>query len=1004
MKAKSFLPKTIIISAILAQLTFAALPSYEIIDLGTLGGDDSSADFISNNGGIVGVSENSLFQDRAVFFDPTVKSNIIDLGTLGGDESLASSINTNRQIVGVASDSKGRIRATLFDATGSGSNTDLGTIGGRLSGALSVNEIGLIVGYANNAIDDWRAVIFDPTGNGDNIDLGTLGGDSSDAYSINNNMQIVGKAETKLSGYYKATLFDPTGKGNNMDLDPFHSVPSCATSINDNGQIVGFARYEPFDDHPILFDSTGSGNNIDLGTLGGTWGQAWSINNRGQIVGKAEDNLGRCRAALFDPSGAGNNIDLNTLINANLGWILKSARSINDAGLIVGQGISPDDERHAYLLKPVPPKIIYVDDNASGANDGSSWADAYNYLQDALTVAWSGDEIQIARGIYKPDQGAGITPGDREATFQLINGVTIKGGYAGAGKPDPNSRDIELYETILSGDLAGDDGPSLIQDFAPCMRSHIVPPKVGCDCFDLDRDNDVDEYDLRIFLADNNYNENSYNVVTGSGTDASAVLDGFTISAGNANGPGHYRGGGMYNDSSSPTLTNCAFNGNSAHYGGGGGMYNWEGSSPTLVNCTFSANSAYTRGGGIFNSSNCRPIFDKCTFSGNSARWGGGMGNSDASPTLINCDFTDNSAGNDGGGMYNFHCTPAIDNCTFNDNSARWGGGMSNEQYGEPILTNCTFSGNLASDEGGGMYNSEASPTFANCIFKGNSASVYGGGMQNWSNCRSTLTNCMFNGNSAYYGGGIYNSYNCRPMFVNCTFSGNSARWGGGIGNSSSSMPFLTNCIFWANVPMEIYRGTPTITYSDVQGGWSGEGNINVDPCFMQLGYWDANDVWIDGDYHLLSDSPCIDAGDPDYIAGPNETDLDGRPRVIGGRIDMGAYETPVFAEARILPRTINLASKGKWITCYIWLSDDYDVTDIDPGSVMLERQIKAEQFTVDEQKQVATATFDREDVQSILDVGDIKLTITCQLIDGTYFEATDIVQVTDKGGWKSDK
>jgi hypothetical protein len=118
----------------------------------------------------------------------------------------------------------------------------------------------------------------------------------------------------------------------------------------------------------------------------------------------------------------------------------------------------------------------------------------------------------------------------------------------------------------------------------------------------------------------------------------------------------------------------------------------------------------------------------------------------------------------------------------------------------------------------------------------------------------------------------------------------------------------------------------------------------------------------------------------------------------------MGAYELPIFAEVRILPRTINLASKGRWITCYIRLPNDYDVADIDPNSVMFERQIKAEQFSVYEQKQVATATFDREKVRSILNIGDIELTITCQLTDGTYFEATDVIKVTDKGGWKSAK
>jgi hypothetical protein len=98
---------------------------------------------------------------------------------------------------------------------------------------------------------------------------------------------------------------------------------------------------------------------------------------------------------------------------------------------------------------------IYVDDDATGNNDGSSWTDAFNFLQDALAIAYSGDEIWVAQGIYKPDQGASITPGDREATFQLKNRLTLKGGYVGFGHPNHNARDIELYETILSGDLDG---------------------------------------------------------------------------------------------------------------------------------------------------------------------------------------------------------------------------------------------------------------------------------------------------------------------------------------------------------------------------------------------------------------------------------------------------------------------------------------------------------------------------------------------------------------------
>ena len=113
----------------------------------------------------------------------------------------------------------------------------------------------------------------------------------------------------------------------------------------------------------------------------------------------------------------------------------------------------------------------------------------------------------------------------------------------------------------------------------------------------------------------------------------------------------------------------------------------------------------------------------------------------------------------------------------------------------------------------------------------------------------------------------------------------------------------------------------------------------------------------------------------------------------------MGAYE--YRRSIRIVPHTINLASEGKWITCYIWLPGGDNVADIDPNSVLLEDEIKPNEFSVDPKKQVAVLRFSREDVQPILEVGDIKLTITCQLTDGTYFEATDVVQVTDKGGGK---
>ena len=158
---------------------------------------------------------------------------------------------------------------------------------------------------------------------------------------------------------------------------------------------------------------------------------------------------------------------------------------------------------------------------------------------------------------------------------------------AGQGE-DPNERDIELHETILSGDLMGDDGPM---------------PFAGNE-------------------------ENSFHIVTGSGTNAAAVLDGFTITGGNADGESpHHRGGGMTNEGGSPTVLNCLFKGNAAEgtgfFSGGGGMSNWIQSNATIVNCTFLGNMTATRGGGMRNY-HSQPEITNCLFIGNSSADRGG--------------------------------------------------------------------------------------------------------------------------------------------------------------------------------------------------------------------------------------------------------------------------------------------------------------------------------------------------------------------------------------------
>jgi len=281
-------------------------------------------------------------------------------------------------------------------------------------------------------------------------------------------------------------------------------------------------------------------------------------------------------------------------------------------------------------------KIIYVDDNAPGANNGSGWSDAYFYLQDALMFASAGDEIRVAQGIYRPDDFVlSRRPNmGRAETFGLISEVALRGGYAGCGAPDPNARDIELYETVLSGDRDDNDGPNPEADDATRQ-------------------------------------DNVYHVVTGSGADETAVLEGFTIRGGNANGPyPDNNGGGVYNDYASPLITRCTITRNSTS-GKGGGMNNYW-SDPAVSQCAFVGNWAGYDGGGMFN-------------------WMGHL-------LLTNCTFIANSAENDGGGMFTNHASYELINCTFSGNSAgSFGGGVFNAKlYGAAALTNCILFGNDA--------------------------------------------------------------------------------------------------------------------------------------------------------------------------------------------------------------------------------------------------------------------------------------------------------------------
>lgn len=321
-------------------------------------------------------------------------------------------------------------------------------------------------------------------------------------------------------------------------------------------------------------------------------------------------------------------------------------------------------------------KTLYVDDDAAGANDGSSWENAYTFLQDAFTYLKSSGEqveIRVAQGTYKPNQGLlpiippgargrggeispGVWPSDRSnsISFELLNDVAIKGGYAGVGEPDPNIRDIELYETILSGDLNGDD---------------------------------IDVSDPCDLLNEHTRFDNSHHVVVGSDINETAVLDGFVITSGcfMAVSMGPPTGGaGMLISSGSPTLINCTFTCN-AVFQVGGGLYNLS-SSPTLINCTFTRNYAGSGAG-------------MCNF----PAWQSSQG---SNPTLTNCTFYGNWA-QEGRAILKYSSSNLrLKNCIL------WDGGDEISSNGDSLRTELTYSNVQGGWPGEGNINED--PLFAN--------------------------------------------------------------------------------------------------------------------------------------------------------------------------------------------------------------------------------------------------------------------------------------------------
>ncbi len=511
-----------------------------------------------------------------------------------------------------------------------------------------------------------------------------------------------------------------------------------------------------------------------------------------------------------------------------------------------GNGTPDECEQSCALLLSCYPASsrLYVNASATGADNGSSWADAFVHLQRALAVAACAPgvvtEIWVARGTYMPDGGRirasdqMYFPGsaDRNATFQLLNRVAIYGGFAG-NETMLTERDPSANPTILSGDLGEDDSAGSL-------------------------------------------NDNSLHVVSAS-QPGQPVIDGLVITA--ANGctdinncnNGQFGGGLAISGNANCIVRNCRFESNRAHFGGAIAVLD---AAATIENSTFRQNSALGHGG----QGGPTPT----------GGWGGGAifvfrSTLDAA----GCIFDDNDAlgtGQSGGAMHNQQSSRvSLRNCTFVRNRAAEGGAIRNATLAEFAAVTCQFDSNCAVCRGGAIWNDAvADATFVNCSFYQNrceSSCGGGGGQCNvftsqggavYETSQSLFVNCAVAANFASMSGGaLYIESGGAPTLVNCTIAANNANSGpGGIvivpRNPPSPNPAILNSIIWANNGTQV-SGPADVSFSNIQGGFPGTQNLNADPLFVNLGGQNLR---------LQTSSPCIDAGNSPAV--PEDTaDLD---------------------------------------------------------------------------------------------------------------------------------
>lgn len=604
---------------------------------------------------------------------------------------------------------------------------------------------------------------------------------------------------------------------------------------------------------------------------------------------------------------------------------------------------------------PASAATIHVNAAAPGG-DGSSWASAFNDLQQALASATSGDSIWVARGVYKPTTGT-----DRNIRFNIPSGVKVYGGFAGGeasiddrpADPDPHAAD-PAFDTILSGEIG-------------------APPENG-------------------------FADNTICLVNLQSTSSATTLDRlvFTRGTAGANFPFN-RGGGVRTSSAAGTISDCLFIDNEAAEGGGlwlensanfkvtncrfvnnrspsgyGGAVLHRFGSAEFVGCTFANNSAGIGGGAISLSFGAQATIRNSTFLTNFGSSGGGAIHSvsaGATTLVEDCTFDDNRAsrqpvGANGGAVYNNSGSHTYRRCLFIRNQSQSAGAVSDQSGAATLYEDCEFRDNVCDVAGGAAAPTSAGVRFTRCLFDNNEGGT-GGAMNasaavtvewcTFSNnfthppsnqggavavgAGTVFTDCDFIANRANVAGAVYASggrfERCRFAdnrtnasggalwhtggtidYINCLIVGTRGSLFGSAVYHANGTATFTNCTIFNNsgAGQALYRangtlnvvncivrnpgtefgGTVNVSYSNVEGGFAGTGNINADPLFVDASM---------GLYRLQPGSPCIDAGNNAAVPMGVATDLAGAPRFIDDPatadtgagvppiVDMGAYE-----------------------------------------------------------------------------------------------------------------